>query len=165
VLLFLGLAAVLIIIFSVLWHFVEQDYNSFLAGVAKAVVSRSATVTIISGKIYFGYIVSSNGGFIPKAGWIDPSSIQFGLILAVALVAATPGLSLVRRVAFSLIAIALTLSLQLIGVAVMARTFSSLLFVIVSDVFPPVFWAAFTLKYWLNIFNASPARTEARVRT
>jgi hypothetical protein len=145
---FLLLAAGLIILLSVLWSFVATQYNDFLTGVAKSVVSKGVTVEQREGTIYFLRIEYQGSLQREVKDWLVASAIQFGLLLTVALVAATPGLALRRRLLYSGIAAALTFTLQIIAVVVMAKTFSSLFFVIVSDLFPPLLWALFSLRYW-----------------
>jgi hypothetical protein len=82
------------------------------------------------------------------------SAIQFGLLLTIALVAATPGLSWKRRLLFSVIAAAVTFLLQILSVVITSLTFNTLLFVVVSDLFPPLLWAFFSFRYW---FKPQPA--------
>ncbi len=145
---FLLLAAGLIILLSVLWSFVDSGYTNFLGGVAKSVTSTGVTVQQKQGTIYFLHSVKYMGGSLQKTDWIDASAISFGLLLTVALVAATPGLALRRRFLFAAIGAAGTFALQILAVVIMAKTFSSIFFVIVSDLFPPLLWALFSLRYW-----------------
>jgi hypothetical protein len=148
---FLLIAAGLIIVFSVAWSFVDSAYSHFLSHIAGGLVSRGVTIQEYNGTITFLHREPYLGGYFDEKDWIDASAIQFGLLLAIALVAATPGLKIQRRILFSLIAAAITFVLQIISVAIMARTFNSLFFVIVSDVFPPVLWAVFSFKYWFAV--------------
>lgn len=145
---FLLIAAGLIIVFSVVWSFIDSYYSDFLAWIARSLVSEGGLVKQESGTIYFAHIVFSNGGWQQVNDSIDASAIQFGLLLAVALVAATPGIKIQQRFLFSAIAVAITFVLQVLSVMIMARTFNSLFFVIVSDVFPPILWAVFSFRYW-----------------
>jgi hypothetical protein len=156
---FLLIAAGLIIIFSVAWSFVDAGYSNFLGQIAGSLVSDEFKVEQTSGTIYFTrlYFPINIGGTItklavpsnyPPDAWIDASAIQFGLLLTIALMAATPGLKLRRRFILCAIAAAITFILQVLSVVIMAKTLNSLLFVIVSDVFPPILWAAFSFKYW-----------------
>jgi hypothetical protein len=152
---FLLIAAGLIIVFSVVWSFIDSYYSGFLAWIARSNVSRGLGEQQ-GGTIYFSYTVLTNKGWMAIRDSIEASSIQFGLLLAVALVAATPGLKIQRRILFSFMAVAITFILQIFSVMIMARTFNSLFFVIVSDVFPPILWAVFSFKYWFTRPVSSP---------
>jgi hypothetical protein len=154
---FLLIAAGLIIIFSVLWSFIDNSYTGFLTGIARGITSSQAEVKENRGTITFTHKEPYMGGYLTEKDWIDASAIQFGLLLTIALVAATPGLKIGQRILFSLIAAAITFVLQILSVIIMARTFNSLFFVIVSDVFPPVLWAVFSFKYWFA--GNAPAQT------
>ena len=156
---FLLIAAGLIIVLSVIWSFIDTAYSQFLANVARSVVPGEFRVKQTGATLYFirQYFIVHQGGQPVKApvpenypadSWIDASSIQFGILLTVALMAATPGLSLRRRFLFTGLAVAIAFVLQVLAVIVMAKTRNSLLFVIVSDVFPPLLWAGFALRYW-----------------
>jgi hypothetical protein len=157
---FLLIAAGLIIVFSVVWTFIDSSYSDFLAWIARSTAPAGADVVHKGGTIYFAHLELSNGGFRPVSDSIEASAIQFGVLLAVALVAATPGLKIGRRVAFSAIALAITFVLQVLSVMIMARTFNNLFFVIVSDVFPPILWAIFSFRYWFATPRLFPTKTE-----
>lgn len=150
---FLLVAAGLIIVLSVVWSFVDSAYSNFLTDVARNVVSKGVLLEQREGTIYFSRVFLN----VKVTDWIDASAIQFGLLLTVALVAATPGLALRRRFLYTGIAAALTFALQILAVVVMAKTFSSIFFVIVSDVFPPLLWAMFSLRYWFPQPATSPS--------
>jgi hypothetical protein len=156
---FLLIAAGLIIVLSVLWNFVDSDYSTFLGKIASALAPAEYKVETHEGTIYFTrqYFIMDVGGKpthvavpknYPSDASIVASAIQFGLLLTVALVAATPGLGWRRRILFSLIAASVTFTLQVLSVVVMAKTFNTIFFVIVSDVFPPLLWAFFFFRYW-----------------
>jgi hypothetical protein len=145
---FILIAAGLIIVFSVAWSFVDAEYSNFLAAIARGVVSSKVVVEQEQGTITFIHHEYQMGLTRQVKDWIDASAIQFGLLLAVALVAATPGLKTRQRFLFSALAVAITFVLQILSVLVMARTFNSLFFVVASDVFPPILWAVFSFKYW-----------------
>ena len=156
---FLLLAAGLIILLSVLWSFIDSAYSNFLGQIAQGLVSGEFKVEQTGGTIYFTrqYWVVNVGGSstrllvpenYPPDAWIVTSAIQFGILLTIALVAATPGLTLRRRFLFTAIAATATFALQIIAVVVMTKTFSSIFFVVVSDLFPPLLWALFSFRYW-----------------
>ena len=162
---FLLIAAALIIVLSVLWNFVDSGYSSFLGKIASGLAPAEFKVDQKEGTIYFTrqYFIMDVQGKpthvpvprnYPSEANIVASAIQFGLLLTVALVAATPGLAWKRRLLFTLAAAALTFLLQVLSVVIMALTLNSLLFVIVSDLFPPLLWALFSFKYW---FKPQPA--------
>jgi hypothetical protein len=154
---FILVAAGLIIVFSVAWSFVDADYSNFLAAIARGVVSSGVVVEQEQGTITFIHREYYMGLTRLDRDWIDASAIQFGLLLAVALVAATPGLKIGRRFLFSALAVAITFVLQVLSVLVMARTFNSLFFVVASDLFPPILWAIFSFKYWFAAPVSSPS--------
>jgi hypothetical protein len=156
---FLLIAAGLIILLSVLWNFIDSGYSAFLGKIASSTVSPEFRVDQREGTIYFTrqYFIVDVGGKptpvavpsnYPSQANIVASAIQFGLLLTIALVAATPGLGWRKRFLFSGLAAAITFTLQVLSVFVMAKTLNSLLFVVVSDLFPPLLWAAFSFRYW-----------------
>ncbi len=147
---FLLIAAGLIIVFSVVWTFIDSYYSEFLAWVARSNVSAQTLVDHRDGTIHFAHVMFMDGAMKRDDYTLEASAIQFGLLLAVALVAATPGLKIWQRFLFSLIAVAVTFILQVLSIIIMARTFNSLLFVIVSDVVPPILWAVFSFRYWFG---------------
>jgi hypothetical protein len=156
---FLLIAAGLIIVLSVLWNFVDSGYSTFLGKIASTFVRAEYKVDQREGTIYFTrqYFIVNVAGKptpipvpenYPPDNAIYASAIQFGLLLTIALVAATPGLTWRRRILFSAMAAAVTFVLQVLSVIVMAKTLNSLFFVIVSDLFPPLLWAFFSFRYW-----------------
>lgn len=156
---FMLIAAGLIIVLSALWNFVDSGYSEFLGKIASSFVRPEFKVEQSGGTIYFTrqyFIFNVEGKATqvpvpenyPPGASIVASAIQFGLLLTVALVAATPGLSWRRRFLFSAIAVVVTFILQILSVIVMAKTLNSLFFVIVSDVFPPLLWAVFSIRYF-----------------
>jgi hypothetical protein len=165
---FLLITAGLIVVLSVLWTFVDSAYSDFLGNIAAKLVPGEFKVEQREGTIFFTrqYFMMDVGGKptpvsvpanYPAENAIVASAIQFGLLLTVALVAATPGLSWRRRFLFCGIAALATFMLQVLSVIIMAKTFNSLFFVIVSDVFPPIIWAFYSLRYWLVPAKAIPA--------
>ena len=158
---FLAIAGGLIIALSFAWTLVESYYNDLMVKVADFSASPDVIVEAAKGTISFDHIIPYRGGSLQVTDWIDVSAIQFGLILAVALVAATPGLSFKKRILYSIIALLLTFFLQFVAVIVAARTFSSILFVVVSDLLPPLIWAVFSFKYWFGKQKTSNASTES----
>ncbi|MBN1188337.1 MAG: hypothetical protein JXA46_01155 [Dehalococcoidales bacterium] len=157
---FILIAAGLIIVFSVVWTFIDSYYSNFLAWVARNNISQQTLVEQTGGTIHFVHIEFSNGGWKPVKDSLEASAIQFGLLLAVALVAATPGIKIRQRILFSLMAVAITFILQVLSIIIMARTYNNMFFIIVSDVIPPVLWALFSFKYW---FGQSPVSQAVRV--
>jgi hypothetical protein len=169
---FLLVAAGLIIVLSVLWNFVDSAYSDFLGKIASSQVSDEYKVEQREGTIYFTrqYFIVDVGGVptkvatpsnYPYQDTIVAAAIQFGLLLTIALVAATPGISWRRRILFSGLTAAATFVLQILSVVIMAKTFNSLLFVIVSDVFPPLLWAFYSFRYWLVPRKDIPAGQKA----
>jgi hypothetical protein len=151
---FLLIAAGLIIVLSVVWSFVDTAYSNFLSLIAGSVVSKGVVIEQSDGTIAFvhsiPYTIDSMRGSLQVTDSIVASAIQFGLLLTIALMAATPGLGLKRRFLFTGAAAAVTFVLQILSIIVMSKTFNSLFFVIVSDLFPPLLWAAFSFRYWFS---------------
>jgi hypothetical protein len=147
---FLLIVAGLIIVLSVIWSFVDAAYSTLLSNIAKGLVSEGVRVEEGVGTIYFYRILHIMGGYQPEEYWIDASAIQFGLLLTVSLVAATPGLRWKKRLLYTLMAAIITLALQILSVVIMARTFSRIFFIIVSDLFPPILWVIFSYRYWFS---------------
>jgi len=166
---FLLIAAGLIILLSVVWSFVDNAYCGFLTGIARGSVSEGVTVEQRGSSIYFTHLEYKTVKIGEKSivmssevkDWIDAVSIQFGMILVIALVAATPGMTLRRRVLYTLTGAVVAFVLQLISTVVMARTFSTVLFVIGSDLFPVLLWAIFCLKYWIQPLARANAKSAA----
>jgi hypothetical protein len=169
---FLLIAAGLIIVLSALWTFVDSGYSAFLGKIASNLAPAEFKVDQRGGTIYFTrqYFIINVGGkptqvavpanYPPQAS-IVASAIQFGLLLTIALVAATPGLAWRRRFLFSAIAAAVTFLLQVLSVMVMAKTLNSLFFVVVSDLFPALLWAIFSFRYWFFPQNAVQTSPDA----
>lgn len=156
---FLLTTAGFVVLLSILWSFVDSGYSSILADVASSVAAKETTVEYEEGTISFLHIERKriDGLYLqrPVTDSVDASAIQFGLILVVALVAATPGLRLRWRFLFIGIAAVLTFALQVVAIIVMARTFHTLFLVIGADLFPALIWALFSLRYWLPRLRAS----------
>jgi hypothetical protein len=157
---FLLIAAGLIIVLSVVWSFIDTAYSSFLSWIARGVVSEGVTVQERGGAIVFIHSIKYMGGSLRMEDGIEAPAIQFGLLLTVALMAATPGLAVKRRFIFTGIAVVTTFVLQVLSVIVMAKTFNPFFFVIVSDLFPLVLWALFALKYLFAPSRQQPAGAE-----
>jgi hypothetical protein len=162
---FLLIAAGLIVLLSVLWIFVDSGYSAFLGKIASAVTSDQYRVTQQEGTIYFTqkYIWDTVNGHLVKVALPDnfpprvdivASAIQFGLLLTVSLVAATPALPWRRRLLSCFLAAFITVFLQILSVIITARTFNTLFFVVISDIVPPILWAIFSFRYW---FKAAPS--------
>jgi hypothetical protein len=158
---FLLIAAGIIILLSVIWSFIDSSYSNFLSWIAGGVVAKGVIVKQSDGTIAFvhhiPYTIEGIRGSLEVTDSIVASAIQFGLLLTIALVAATPGLGLKRRFLFTGMAVVVAFILQILAVIVMAKTFNSLFFVIVSDLFPPLLWAAFSLRYWFPKSASSQA--------
>jgi hypothetical protein len=140
---FLLIAAGLIILFSILWNFIDAAYTGFLTGIARAVVAEGATVEQKGGTIVFTHYIPYMGGSLQVFDSIVASAIQFGLSSLIGSGCSYPGLTLKETPSLSLAAVAVTFSLQLLSIVIMARTFSSIFFVIVSDVFHPSYGSLF----------------------
>jgi hypothetical protein len=146
---FLLVSAGLIIVLSIFWTLVDSEYTDFLTWIARHTVTGDVLIQQNSGTItFYHYIINPNNTIKTIKDSIVASAIQFGLLLTVSLVAATPGLIWKKRIYFSLIAVGITFILQVVSVIIMAKTFNSILFVIVSDLFPPIMWAIFSFRYW-----------------
>jgi hypothetical protein len=157
---FLLIAAGLIIILSVAWNFIDEGYTTFLGNIASKLVPADYKVEQREGTLYFTrqYFVVDVGGKptqvsvpanYPPDYYLVASAIQFGLLLAIALVAATPGITWTRRILYSMVTALVTFTLQVLSIVIMGLTFNSVLFLIVSDLFPPLLWAIFSFRYWL----------------
>ncbi|MCX6000602.1 MAG: hypothetical protein NTU41_13740, partial [Chloroflexi bacterium] len=105
-------------------------------------------------------------------GWILSWGLQFGLVLVMALIGATPGMRWTQRVKFLGAAVVFLFAIHVMAVWIMAKLMLSganmdknpvfnLLVTVGCDLFPVGIWGAVSLRYW---FPEGLAGTEAGAR-
>ena len=156
---FIGIAIGLIIVISLLWNFVAPAYNHFLVGITNRLTSTYITLGDDNSTIYFSVLI----GGTPFTAWIYSWGLHYGLILVIALIGATPGIKLVQRLYFILIALVIMLVIHIVSILIMASLIQPsgagppllhknpaiiLFFEIGSALFPALVWGGFSLKYW-----------------
>ncbi len=161
---FIGKAIVFLIALSVVWYFIAPAYNSLLAVSVERLIPAPAALTVQQGTIYI-----HPQGDAESVGGIYASALHYGLLLVVALIAATPGLKLVRRLKFFGIAVITLYIIHVVTIVPFARAALSsqtpstsqdplliLLAVIGSDLFPVLIWALVSYKYFRDKPKGSP---------
>jgi hypothetical protein len=154
-LLFLGKAIALVILVAVAWTYISPAYNHLLVSLGNKIAPSSVTLELEQRTIYF-YHHTPEG---TDEGWIYSWALQFGLVLVIALIGATPGLRLTQRLKFIALAFALLFVIHVAAIWVMARLMVSsvvmdknplfnLLVTVGCDLFPVVIWGVLSLKYW-----------------
>jgi hypothetical protein len=169
VLIFAGKAVGLLIAISVLWSFfIAMPYNRALV----AVTDRLSKADIILAADFdeevrqqnsleedYICIASRQPGEILLYGYIPGSALHYGMLLVIALIAATPALGRRRRFIFIPLAILIMFLVHLITILVFARLsfsgvaapqqLSVILFITLGTaLFPALVWGVLCYKYW-----------------
>jgi hypothetical protein len=157
---FVGKVIILIIIMSSFWHFLAPSYNQGLAVVADKVAPSSMAFRAEDNSIF----IDSQRDAITVTLKVHGLSLQYGLIVIIALIAATPGLKLKRRLKFIIAAVIIMFFIHVLAVLTMGKVAQSvspehpsvagspleILFVSIGfDLFPILVWVALSFKYWL----------------
>ena len=156
---FLGIAIGFIIVISLIWHFVAPVCNHLLVGIA----DRLTLTQVALGEDNNIYLSTSLEG-VPFTTWIHSSYLHYGLILVIALIAATPGLKLSQRLNFIIFAMLILFIIHIVTILIMAKLMQStggtapllhrnpaiILFLpIGGSLFPLLVWAGLSFRYWL----------------
>ena len=168
-LLFGGIALVILIALSLLWSFViSAPYNRALVAAADPFTSADLMLGedfdettrqqlgLTEDRIY---ITVQTEDEIVLYGYLEGTSLQYGMLLVISLIAATPGLGWRRRCAFlplaalimfvlHLITIAIFAKLSLSGVELSRNPFVFLFVSLGTALFPTVIWGALSFRYW-----------------
>lgn len=156
---FLGIAIGFIIVISIIWHFIAPVYNHLLVGVA----DRLTLTQVVLGEDNNIYLTTLSRG-VPFTAWIHSSYLHYGLILVIALIAATPGLKLSQRFSSILVALIVLFVIHIVTILIMAKLMQStggavpllyrnpaiiFLLPIGGSLFPLLVWAGLSFRYWL----------------
>ena len=128
------------------WHFIGPWYDRWLVWVIDGL--SPSEVTLDGNHIMLGH----HGGQ-PLGIWSE--GFHYGIILVIALVAATPGMSLWRRFKSVVIAVTLLFAVHVVTLLALAgRDFTAdpflvaLLLPVGFNLFPIVIYGALTWRYW-----------------
>jgi hypothetical protein len=155
-LLFLGKAIALVILVAVVWTYISPAYNHLLVSLGNKIAPSGATLELKQRTIYF-YHQNPWGGTDSAniAGW----ALEFGLVLVIALIGATPGLRLTQRLKFIGLAVVLLFVIHVLAIWIAAgllvrrkilgqNPVFNFLVTLGCDLFPVVIWGILSLKYW-----------------
>ena len=157
---FIGKTVAFFIIISVLWYFVAPTYNRLLAGAANQFAP--AQTMISSAEHNTIYVFPEIGSGRPGAYAIEALDLQYGLLLVVALIAATPGLRLTQRFKFIPIAFVIMFIIHVASILIFAyaaqsgtpasiskNPFVILFSILGTGLFPVLVWGALSFRYFL----------------
>lgn len=167
---FIGKAILFLILASIAWYFISPAYNQLLALVAERLVPSQANLTVQQSIIYINLQDGSE-----TVGGIYVSALHYGLLLVIALIAATPGLNLFRRFKFAGIAILSIFVIHLITIVIFVRAILSspapalgqdplviLLTIIGCDLFPVLIWAIVAYRHFTRKSINAPVNDRRR---
>ena len=170
---FLFRALVLLLVISVLWVNVSQQYSEALVTVARPLLPADLTVRVLGAHLIYDH---------PSLG--EPVSIrayalQYGIVLMAVLVLAAVGIGFLSRAGWLLATALVFFVLHVTGAAVLARgilwaaghpeseTPARLvlaLFAVFWGLVPAVFGGAWCLKYWLpRLTKTAPSLSDSAV--
>ena len=163
---FVGKTIAFFIVIAIVWHFVAPSYNSLLAEAADQLAPGQ---TMISHEQNTIYVFPEIGTGRPGVYGIEPLDLQYGLLLVIALIAATPGLRLSQRFKFIPIAFVIMFIIHVASILVFANatrsetpaSIGSNPFVILfgifgADLFPVLVWGILSFRYFLPRPQESP---------
>jgi hypothetical protein len=171
VLIFAGKAVGILIAISVLWSFfIATPYNHALVAVTDSLTSNRIILGEDAGddlrqlfsSIYgiplkddYLCVVTPGEDWVPF--FMPLSALHYGMLLVIALIAATPGLTWRRRLIFIPIAILIMFLLHLITILIIANVSLSganplptitLFITLGTALFPALIWGILCYKYW-----------------
>jgi hypothetical protein len=177
---FAGIAIVLLILLSVLWiFFLATPYNRALATVADKLSGAKITLGkdfAESDKQALGledegiYVAVAQPGVLELHGVIDGLALDYGMLLLICFIAATPGMTWRQRLKFIPIALIIMFIIHIVTILIFAQvTISSTamsptnknpwvnLFITAGcDLFPLLIWGALSYKYWSARLRSTP---------
>lgn len=158
---FIGKTIIFFVLIGILWHFIAPAYNHLLAAVSDA-ISPSDIATDSDGRMINVTSQTVSAG-------IHGQDLHYGLLLVIALIAATPGLRLIQRLKFIPIAVVVMFVIHVIGILIFAWSAPGdnpllvLFSVLGSALFPIVIWVVLSFRYFMpKLQEASLARTSLR---
>ncbi|MSQ22798.1 MAG: hypothetical protein EXR53_05795 [Dehalococcoidia bacterium] len=102
-----------VVIAASLWPFAADRYNALVVRLAGGFLPTDIAARAGEGRIYLDFLAAEKGAGLGLHGYV----LHFGLILVAALVVTTPGLGLVRAVAWTAGVLGLFLAIHVVGVA------------------------------------------------
>jgi len=163
-LLFVGKTVLFLIAIAIVWHFAAPTYNDLLAAAANRFHPAHTTIKSYEKDTIHVELISSTTQYektktIYEIYGLD---LQYGLLIVVALIAATPRLRLRQRFKFILIAFIIMFLIHIASILVFAKVAHSetpasissnpfvVLFCIIGpDLFPALVWMALAFRYFL----------------
>ncbi len=154
---FIGKTAVFLIAASGMWYFIAPLYNAMLAAVSERLIYPAVKLAVERGTIYIYPAQATQA-----VGGIYASALHYGLIVVVVLIAATPGLTLPRRLRFMGFAIVGIFAIHLASINIFVRAaikngtslqenpWVTLVLIVGSDLFPVLLWGIIFLQHGLN---------------
>jgi hypothetical protein len=161
-LIFLGKAFLIILACSVVWPFVASGYTSMLVTATNAVAPSHVTLTAQESAILI---------YSREYGSTSVTSLPFqaGLVILLALILATPGLKVRRRLVSVVVGAIITFAIHVVSIdiiAINARGTQALIVLFASvgvDLFPVLVWMPFSAKYWWSGFQPIPKTSSEMV--
>ncbi len=102
-----------VVIAASLWPFVADAYDGMVVRLAGGFLPSDIVARAGEGRIYLDFLGGEKGAGLGVQGYV----LHFGLILTAALVVTTPGLGLVRAVAWMAAVLGLFLAMHVAGLA------------------------------------------------
>jgi len=158
------IALAVLIAFALVWPFIAPAYNQLLIGASSKIVPQEVTLGVDGSDITVDVESQRPEMSAEASGNIESSSLHYGLLFLMALIAATPGLKLSRRAKFGAIALVSMFLIHLITMMVITRLmlsnvessgslaanpFMILFLTIGCDLFPLLVWGALSFRYWI----------------
>jgi hypothetical protein len=173
VLVFAGKTLAFLIVLSLLWHFaIAAPYNRALVAITNSLSRADIVLGQDIGEETRQEFLSEFGVYLKDDyicvttlqpwgydlyGWIEAPSLQYGMLLVISLIAATPGLVWQRRLKFIGLALVIMFALHLVTILIFARIslsgvnpypFTTLFISIGTALFPALIWGALCYRYW-----------------
>ena len=161
---FAVIALAVLVVIALLWPFIAPAYNRLLVGDSSNLVPHEVTLAAEGSDIIVDVEIQRPEISASASGKIESSSLHYGLLFLMALIAATPGLKLSRRAKFGAIALVSMFLIHFITMMVVTRLMLSnvegggslasnpwmvLFLTIGCDLFPLLVWGALSFRYWI----------------
>lgn len=158
------IALAVLVAIALLWPFIAPAYNQLLVWTSSKLVPHEVTLGVESSDIIVDVELQRPEMWAVASGRIESSSLHYGLLFLMALIAATPGLKLSRRAKFGAIALVSMFLIHFITMMVATRLMLSnvesggslasnpwmILFLTIGcDLFPLLVWGALSFRYWI----------------
>ncbi len=160
---FVGFTVLWFILVCVVWYFlIGPVYNDALAGLADK-LTPGKDIWHMNDNIY----VLPEG--VELSNGIYALDLQYGLLLLIALIAATPGLQLIQRLKYIPVAFVVMFVIHVIGILIFAWSAPGdnpllvLFSVLGSALFPIVIWGILSFRYFMpKLQEASSIKASLR---